>query len=137
MAKEEKGLTVAETRWFIYQKLTLDLGETSAIQFKHVRDMYDKTVRESKWHYKLKRWFLSLRFINNWLWRRGNKKRIYYCLKNECTRDSLGRTDCVSCNWRGYCRDVYPEQNTYLLPDYPSIRELSNERPNVQANQKN
>ena len=119
MAKEEKGLTVAETRWFIYQKLTLDLGETSAIQFKHVRDMYDKTVRESKWHYKLKRWFLSLRWVKAWLWRRGQKSIDYLV--------DRGVYSIFFMNGHEY-DDSYT-QNTAILPDYPSIRELSNERP--------
>ena len=103
----------------------------------HLAECCAKLRREGRKLFRFKRWFLSLRFVNNWLWRRANKVRIYYCLKNECIRDDKGEAACSACDWRGYCRDVHPPQNTMLLPDYPSIRELSNERPNVQANQKN
>jgi hypothetical protein len=81
-----------------------------------------KKKRESRLSYRLKKWFLSLRPVNNYLWRRGNKKlydnhAFNYALK----AITLGF-------YSGYFRDGMEAQNTAILPDYPSIRELSTER---------
>jgi hypothetical protein len=42
---------------------------------------------------------------------------------NQCP----GRVCGENCVWTGYCTDGAEKQNTAVLPDYPSIRELSTE----------
>ncbi len=107
-----------------------DLTRNEAIQHFNIVNMHKAHSRPL---FRLKRWFLGLRPVNNWLWRRANKKR-----------QQTG-----ACRWTGFTwvsehtptkEEFYyskehrvlkrqKEGHTFILPDYPSIRELSNERP--------
>ena len=68
--------------------------------------------------YLIKENFTSLRPVRRWLWRRGQVSRDYWWDKsgvfNNCDLDALN----------GYDVDDVWDQNTAILPDYPSIREL-------------
>ena len=93
--------------------------------YKHKRAKY---YRESRLSYRLKKWFVGLRPVNNWIWRRGNKeskhyfpefRRVSYCISDTCK----------ICLDRGKCDDYFRDEGAKLIPDYPSISELDNTRP--------
>ena len=68
-------------------------------------EIYDREYAHSRLSYRLKKWFLSLRPVNNWLWRRGCRTpRLHPWMTEDC---------------------IHYYQNPFaILPDYPSIREL-------------
>jgi hypothetical protein len=93
-----------------------------------------KTRRESRFSYRLKKWFLSLRWVNNWLWRRANKKLdLRGAYKYEIHRDygfpwrgewhASSLTTCGDGSYRVGYQTLCPP-STFSLPDYPSIRRL-------------
>jgi hypothetical protein len=92
----------------------------------HWQQIWAKYKRESRISYRLKKWFIGLRPVNNWLWRRGNKEERSYepfdhvseCIRSVCTEN---------CSVAMRCMDHVFKKNTAILPDYPSIRELSTE----------
>ena len=73
--------------------------------FNHV----NKSIAESRPSYCLKKWFLGLRWVNNWLWRRKCETKPLHPWMTE---------DCIH----------YYQNPFAILPDYPSINELSTER---------
>lgn len=100
---------------------------------EHTRheNMRNELIARARLSYRLKQWLLSLRWVNNWRWRRGNKVSVDYNAKwtgylstDEGFHESWGY-------WydKGVCvhgMNGRP-QNTAIFPNYPSIRELSQE----------
>jgi hypothetical protein len=88
----------------------------AAVLLYHYNCRQDKLRRESRLSYRLKKWFVGLRPVNNWLWRRCQVSIDYWWDKGN------------PCEFGGYLWDWGTKQNTAILPDYPSIKELSTER---------
>ena len=80
------------------------------------RAIFSRFLRESRLSYRLKRWFLSLRVVNNWRWRRG-------C---EVPKKSGYEANCKVWCWavEMTAKIHLGSAATFELPDYPSIKAL-------------
>jgi ribosomal protein S27E len=91
-----------------------------------VKAVYAKIQRESRPLYRLKKWFLGLRWVNNYLWRRQQVSIDYFRKFTDTThRDEDGNLEQDETTWCYMWDAGWPCQNTALFPDYPSIRRLA------------
>jgi len=105
----------------------IEVGATaryvSPNEFRYMELIAARKKHESRLFYRLKKWFLGLRWVNNWLWRRGNKRLERKGAFVYRTRRFQSITQ-LHAYWRSE-----DDGCTECMPDYPSINELSTERP--------
>ncbi len=102
-----------------YEKVTIK-GQVDSLTWLICRR--NKEYYESRPSYRLKKWFMGLRWVSNWRWRRG-------CRAIELADDGVTIKYRLSKWLLEQCLRLEGMSSTFVLPDYPSIRELSNKRP--------
>lgn len=83
----------------------------------NIRDAEDRESQKSK----LRKWFTSLRPVNNWIWCRGNKVNV----SQQCNDEVRGNLAQYLRLYGGKHKvEVAKIGSTFNLPDYTSINEL-------------